>query len=155
MARAQSWFGQALASTSTNLYVIENGALMALRYSNGIHNKIVRPYLGAIGPEFILVCDNAGPQYAHLTNVYLKHETIVCMDWPAQPLDLNWIEHAFDILQCVISARHLQHRTLQELSNALAAECWLIPQNWVQTLITSMRSRCSALMDARGRHTRY
>ena len=39
--RAQSWFGQALASTSTNLYIIENGALMALRYCNGIHNKIV------------------------------------------------------------------------------------------------------------------
>ena len=60
-ARAQSWFGQALASTSTNLYVIENGALTALRYCIGIHNKIVRPYLGAIGPEFILMGDNAGP----------------------------------------------------------------------------------------------
>ena len=154
-ARAQSWFGQALASTSTNLYVIENGALTALRYCNGIHNKIVRPYLGAIGPEFILMGDNAGPHCAHLTNVYLKHETIVRMDWPAQPQDLNQIEHARDILQHVISARPVQHRTLQELNNALAAEWRLIQQNGIWTLITSMHSRCSALMDASGRHTNY
>ena len=66
--------------------------------------------------------DNVGLHHAHLTNVYLKHETIVRMDWPAQPLDLNRIEHALDILQRVISARHVQHRTLQELNNALAAK---------------------------------
>ena len=77
------------------------------------------------------------------------------MDWPAQPPDLNQIEHAWDILQHVISARPVQHRTLQELNNALAAEWRLIQQNGIQTLITSLHSRCSALMDASGRHTNY
>ena len=31
----------------------------------------------------------------------------------------------------------------------------MIPQNRIQTLITSMRMRCRAVIDARGRHTRY
>ena len=49
----------------------------------------------------------------------------------------------------------MQPRTLQELKDALAAEWTLIPQNRIQTLITSMRRKCRPVIDARGRHTRY
>ena len=68
MARAQSWtqsrFGQALASTKkkTDLYVIGNGTLTALRFSI---------CAGDIGPEFILIDDNARPYRAQVTNAYL------------------------------------------------------------------------------------
>ena len=63
MARAQSWFGQALTSMDKpDLYVIENGTLTTLRYCNEILDQFVRPYAGAIGPELILMDDNAGPQ---------------------------------------------------------------------------------------------
>ena len=87
------------------------------------------------------------------------------MNWPARPPYLNPIEHAWDMLQHAISARPVQTRTLQELKDALVAEWRLIPQNRVQTLITSMRmrcravidacGRCRAVIDARGRRTRY
>ena len=70
-------------------------------------------------------------------------------------MDLNLIEHACDILQCGISARPVLPRTLQELKYALVAEWRLIPQNRIQTLITSMRRRCRAVINARGRHTHY
>ena len=99
--------------------------------------------------------NNVRPHHAHVTNAYLEHETIVHLDWPAGSLDLNPIEHAWDILQRGISARPVQTRTLQELKDALVAEWRLIPQNRIQTLITSMRRRCCAVIDARGRHTRY
>ena len=77
-----------------DLYIIENGTLVALRYCNEILDHFVRPYARAIGPEFILMYDNARPQRAHITNAYLEQETIVCMDWPARSPDLNPIEHA-------------------------------------------------------------
>ena len=98
-----------------------------MRYCNEIRDQIVRQYSGATGPEFILMDDNAPPLRAHVTNVYLKHETIVHMGWPAQPSDLNLIEHAWDIFQRAISARPVQHMTLQELNNALVAEWRIIP----------------------------
>ena len=95
MTRAQLWFGQALASTEkTDLYVIENGTLTALRYYNEILDQFVRPYAVAIGREFILMDDNARPHRAHVTNAYLERETSVRMYWPAQSPDLNPIEHA-------------------------------------------------------------
>ena len=77
------------------------------------------------------------------------------MDWPARSSDLNPIEHAWDILQRAISDRPLHPRTLQELNDTLVAEWRLIPQNRIQTLITGMRRRRRAVIDARGRHTRY
>ena len=55
----------------TDLHVIENGTLTALRYSNEILDQFVSPYEGAIGPEFILMDDNALSHRAHVTNAYL------------------------------------------------------------------------------------
>ena len=139
----------------TDLYAFENGTLAALRYCNEILDHFVRPYAGSIGQEFILMDNNARHHRAHVTNAYLEHETIVHMDWPAWSQDLNPIEHAWDILQRGISARPVQPRTLQEPKDVLVAEWRLIPQNRIQTLITSMCRRCRAVIDARGRHTNY
>ena len=41
----------------TDLYVIKNGALTALGYCNESLEQFVRPYAGAIVPEFILMED--------------------------------------------------------------------------------------------------
>ena len=73
----------------TDLYVIQNRTLTALRYCNEIL-KFVRPYAGAIGPGYILMDDNARPHRALITNAYLEHETIVSMDLPAQSPDLKY-----------------------------------------------------------------
>ena len=43
----------------TDLYVVENGTLTAVRYCNKILDQFVRPYADAIGPEFILMDDYA------------------------------------------------------------------------------------------------
>ena len=104
----------------------------------------MRPYAGANGLEFILMDDIAHPHHAHVTNAYLSRETVVRMDWPVRTPDLNPIEHIWDILQSAILARTVQPRTLQGLKDALFAEWRLIPQNQIQTLITSMHMRYRA-----------
>lgn len=126
-----------------------------MRYCNEIPDQFVRPYASAVGPDFILMDDNARPDRAHVTDAYLAREKTVRMDWPARSPDLNPIEHAWDVLQHAGSARSVQPRTLQDLKNALVAKWRLIPQNRIRTLIASTRRRCRAVTDARGRHTRY
>ena len=47
------------AQGKTDLHVIDNGTLTALRYVNEILDVYVRPYAGAVGENFILMDDNA------------------------------------------------------------------------------------------------
>ena len=60
----------------TDLYVIENGTLKALRYCNENLDQIVRPLVNAIDPKFILMDVNALPHRAHVTKTYLGCKTI-------------------------------------------------------------------------------
>ena len=48
----------------TDLYVINEGTLTALRCRDEILDPIVRPFAGAVGDNFIMMQDNARPQTA-------------------------------------------------------------------------------------------
>ena len=82
----------------------------------------VRPYVGAIGPDFILTDDNARPPKAWVTNEYLQTATIE-NDLANNVPGLKPIEHALDMLQTAMSARPVQPTTVQELQQALLSEC--------------------------------
>ena len=139
----------------TDLHVIDNGTLTALRYVNEILDVYVRPYAGAVGENFILMDDNARAHRARITDHYLDQATIVRMEWPARSPDLNPIEHAWDMLQTAVSSRPVQPASVQELRQALLEEWDQIPQYKIRRLISSMRRRCQAVIEARGHHTRY
>ena len=139
----------------TDLYVIQNGALNGLRYRDEILNVFVRPYAGAIGPDFIFMDDNARPHRACVVNEYLQNETIERMEWPACSPDLNPIEHAWDMLQSDVAVRPVQPRSLEELQQALIQEWTNLDQNRLARLIQSMRRCCLAVINARGGHNRY
>ena len=117
------------AQGKTDLHVIDNGTLTALRYVNEILDVYVRPYADAVGENFILMDDNARAHRARITD---EQATIVRMEWPARSPDLNPIEHAWDMLQTAVSSRPLQPASVQELRQAL-------PQYKIRRLISSMR----------------
>ena len=139
----------------TDLHIIENGTLTAVRYVNEILDVYVRPYACAIGADFILMDNNARPHRAHVTNQYLEDATIVRMDWPARSPDMNPIKHAWDMLQKAISALPIQPTTVPQLSTALQEEWARLPQQQLARLISRMRRRCQTVIDARGHHTPY
>ena len=70
------WVGIS-AHGKMDLHVIDNGTLTAERYVNEILDVHVRPYAGAIGPDFILMDDNARAHKACITNRYLEQAAIV------------------------------------------------------------------------------
>ena len=138
----------------TDLYVIDRGALISVRYRDEMLHPIVRPFTGSIGDDFILIDDNARPHRAKVVNQYLETETIVRMDWPSRSPDffssswcrgwlplllvvlpvLSWllyfnpIEHACDMLQRAISNRHRLPDTRGKLIQALHEEWQRIPK---------------------------
>ena len=143
------------AQGKTDLNVIDNGTLTALRFLDEILDVYVHPYAGAVGENFILMDDNADAHRAHITDQYLEQATIVRMEWPARYPDLNPIEHAWDMLQTAVSSCAVQPASVQELRKALPEELDQIPQYKIRRLISSMPRRCQAVIEARGHHTRY
>ena len=143
------------AQGKTDLHVIDNGTLTALRYINEVLDFNILPYAGAIGENFILMDDNARAHRARITDQYLEQATIVRMEWPARFPDLNPIEHAWDMLQTAVSSCPVQPASVQELRQALLEEWDQIPQYKIRRLISSMRRCCQAVIEAQGHHIRY
>ena len=140
---------------STDLYIIQNGALTGERYRDEILDASVRPYAGAVGQDFVLMDDNARPHRARVVTEYLEREGIDRMNWPARSPDIKPIEHERDILQRWIRARLVQPQTREVLTRALIEEWARIPRPAIRKLIRSFKSRRRAVIDARCGHTRY
>ena len=140
---------------STDLYIIQNGALTGERCRDEIMDAIVRPYASAVGQEFVLMGDNARPHGARVVTEYLECKEIDRMNWLARSPDISPIKHVWDILQRRISARLVQPQTREDLTRAFIEEWTRIPRLAIRKLIRSFKSRCRAVIDARGGHTRY
>uniref|UniRef100_A0AAZ3R9G3 Uncharacterized protein n=1 Tax=Oncorhynchus tshawytscha TaxID=74940 RepID=A0AAZ3R9G3_ONCTS len=70
-------------------------------------------------------------------------------------LDLNPIEHVWDLFDLSVRARAIPPRNVRELAGALVEEWGNISQQELANLVQSMRRRCTAILNAAGGHTRY
>lgn len=148
------WGGISLEGR-TDLHVIANGTLTAVRYRDEILRPIVRPYAGAVGPGFLLVQDNARPHVARVCRQFLDEEGIDTIEWPSRSPDLNPIEHLWDVMYRCIRRHQVPPQTVQELTDALIQVWEEIPQDTIRRLIRSMPRRCRECVQARGGHTHY
>ncbi|GBM39245.1 hypothetical protein AVEN_43646-1 [Araneus ventricosus] len=99
--------------------------------------------------------DNARSQRALLVDEFLESEDIRRMDWPARSPELNPINHVWDALGRAIATRNTPTRTIQEMKTALMNEWEKLPQEMINCLISSMKSRCETCISVRVDHTPY
>lgn len=147
------WAGITIESR-TELVVVPQ-RMNAAVYINDIILQHVVPFAYGMGPNFLLMHDNARCHTAQTTRDVLQEIQIPVMDWPACSPDLNPIEHMWDKLENLVRKRPFVPQNLEELSNALTEEWERIPQDSVRRLLRSMPRRCNAVIDAHGGHTKY
>ena len=137
-------------------HIVIKGMTTGLCYRDAILDVYVRPYAGEIGPQFVLMDDNARLRHARVVEEYLQQDTIVPMDWRlAFSPDLNPIEHAWNMQQVAILRCPDQTTTLVELENVLIEDGDNIEMTAIQRLIGIMRRHCQTVSASRGSHTSY
>ena len=126
----------------TELVVIA-GNLNAERYREDILLPHVVPFLQA-HPDMTLQHDNASSHTAHSVNDFLQDKNVRDLPWPAKNLDLNPIEHGWDLLDRRVRARAIPPRNVRELAGALVEEWGNISQQERANLVQSMEEmHCS------------
>ncbi|GBM60678.1 Transposable element Tcb2 transposase [Araneus ventricosus] len=150
------WAGIMLdGRTPLRISPYERGTVTGVRYREEILEPYALLFRGAVGPKFILMDVKARPHKALLVDEFLESEDIRRMDWPARSPDLNPIEHVWDALGRAIATRNPPPRTIQEMKTALLNEWDQLPQEMINCLISSMKSRCKACISVRGDHSLY
>ncbi|GFX58004.1 transposable element Tcb1 transposase [Trichonephila clavipes] len=124
----------------TDLHILKQGYVTAVRYRGEVLKPIVRLYAAAVGPTFVLMDDNARPHRADIVDEYLESEGIERMAWPAYSLCLNPIENLWDALGRAVSSRFPPPATLIELETVLQEEWLLLNSAVFDHLIESMNN---------------
>ena len=122
--------------------------MTAVWYRDEVLEPIVRLYVAAVGPTFVLMDDNARPHRAAIVDDYLESERIAGMAVLAYSHDLNLIENLWDAR--AISSRFPPQATLIELKTAQQEEWRLLDSAVVDHLIESMLTRCKFRIQVRG-----
>ena len=123
-------------------------------YIDQIIEPIVIPTFQAHQDLRVFQQDNARPHTARITMDVIRQQDFELMPWPPYSPDMSPIEHLWDELGRRVRNNH-QITTLRDLQCALQREWQAIPQNFIENLVRSMRSRIRACLDAGGAHTRY
>ncbi len=129
------------------------GILNAQRNHDEILRPIVVPFIH--DHHLMLQHDNAWPHVARICPQFLEDENNLVLAWPAYSLDMSIIEHVWDALDQRIRQHVPVPANIQQVRTAIEEEWTNIPQATINNLINSMRSRCVALREANGGHTRY
>lgn len=135
--------------------IVLDGNVTARRYIDQVLTPVVVPFFGNHVDLDVFQQDNARPHVARVTMEYFRQHDVETLPWPACSPDLSPIEHLWDELGRAIAHRRPQPVTLRQLAAALREEWRNIPQQRIQRLIRSMRSRCQACIQSNGGPTRY
>lgn len=147
------WGG--ITATGRTALQLVNGNLTAARYRDEILQPHVIPFIQNHGNNVTLQQDNARPHVARVVQNFLQQQNVNLLDWPAVSPDLSPIEHLWDEMDRRLRRLPNPPVTLAELGPALVNIWNNIPQAFVRNLVSSMRRRCVACIDANGGHTRY
>ncbi|GFY35794.1 transposable element Tcb1 transposase [Trichonephila clavipes] len=134
-------FGEAsclvvVQTLTSSTQVQSTGSVIVTRFFS-----ICASFRGAVGLQFLFMDDNAPCHRTVAAEQLFESEDIERMDWPAQCLDLNPIEHVWYFLGRRLAARTLPPVTIRELRLALQDEWAAMPQQLIDTLILSMGRR--------------
>ncbi|CAF1540052.1 unnamed protein product, partial [Adineta ricciae] len=97
--------------------------------------------------------DNDPKHTSRIAKQFLKEQVPEIIDWPSNSPDLNPIENLWSILKRRVEKRRPSN--INELDQFLHEEWENIDLKIVNNLVQSMKSRCLAIIDSKGKRIDY
>ena len=116
---------------------------------------MIRTFLENDNPpdDWVLQQDNAPAHTSQVVKNYFDQAGIRTLPWPSRSPDLNPIEHVWDFLSRKVRTR--QPQNMRQLTDFLMEEWNRIDQDYLDHLVEGMPWWIGAVLEARGRTTRY
>ena len=147
------WAG--FCATGKSYITFVESTMNSQKYVDMLQSSLV-PFANEIlGPNFIFQQDNAPCHRAKNTKLWFLRKGIEVMEWPARSPDLNPIENLWGILARKVYQGGKQYNTINELKTGILLAWDLIKPEILTNLISSMRSRMTQTMKARGGSSDY
>src|SRR6184192_2849097 len=105
--------------------------------------------------QVIFQQDNNSKHKAASIQVWLRNQEFDVLEWPAQSLDLNLIEHLWAILKRKLNQYDRPPNGMLELWEHIEVEWEKIDKDTCQKLIESVPRRIEAVIKAKGMWTDY
>lgn len=102
-----------------SLHIFDEDPVPLQQYCTEILLEHVRLFLGAVGPDFLFMDNNARPHRTCEVSDTLAGENIHCVIWPSYYPDFNPILHAWGPLGRRIAQIQNSSRTIQKLNLSL------------------------------------
>lgn len=105
--------------------------------------------------DVIFVQDNDPKHTSKLATKWFKDSNITVLPWAPSSPDMNIIEHGWEALDRQLRTRDPLPQNLDELWEALQEEWAKLDLEVVRNLYLSMPRRVAALLEAKGKYTKY
>ena len=124
-------------------------------YRRVLEEHLVLPGRTWYRNNWLLADDNARPHRDCVVDDYFHEQDIIRMDWAPYRPDMNSIEHIWDEIGRGLEELDPQSVNLRQLGVVVQNLWQQIPLERIQTLVSSMPRRVSALVGPRGSSTQY
>jgi len=103
----------------------------------------------------VLQQDNSPVHTAGLVKKWFEEQNIEILPWPSNSPDLNPIENYWADIKRRVRVNHDDATSKEKLWEAIQYEHEKTPKEFCQTLTASMPARLTAVLKAKGAHTKY
>ena len=141
-----------------------NGACYIARMKGGITSKsyvemlekvLLEDVKEDLPVDWIFQQDNAPAHNARATRQYLEDEGIHTLEWPPYSPDLNIIENVWGMVSSEVYKDGREYQNADELWESVSEAFLCIPNSSIWHLYESIPNWLMAVLEQRGRRTRY
>lgn len=141
------------ASGAGRLHIV-NGTMNAIKYCGVLENSMLKSAEDLFEGPWVFQQDNAPCHTARIVKEWMGTHNVSNLKWPAVSPDLNPIENLWSKMGTLVS-KHKPRNKIALIEVIIKSWFRIISPDLLQRLVSSMPTRCQAVINSNGWPTKY